>query len=136
MYYNYIDIPATAPDRLTVGAESGVGAQGVIGIQRYYDGFGTHPSSDSVLTPVIETGESANVKVNFDASVSLKDVPALSAEATSGEAVTISTDGAYDGAGRAWITYAQVSSGTQSYDAFMRKLTWWVVSLRKSSVIQ
>ncbi|WP_241970253.1 PKD domain-containing protein [Pseudidiomarina aquimaris] len=119
VYYNYIDIPTTAPDRLTVGAESGVGAQGVIGIQRYYDGFGTHPSSDSVLTPVIETGESANVKVNFDASVSLKDVPALSAEATSGEAVTISTDGAYDGAGSAWITYAQVSSGTESYDAFL-----------------
>ncbi len=119
VYYNYIDIPATAPDRLTVGAESGVGAQGVIGIQRYYDGSGTHPSSDSVLTPVIETGERANVKVNFEASVNLKDVPGLSAEATSGEAVSISTDGVYDGAGSAWITYAKVSSGTESYDAFL-----------------
>lgn len=119
VYYNYIDIPTTAPSLLTVGAESGVGAQGVIGIQRYFDGTGVYPSSDEVLTPVVETGENASVKVNFDLDVNLKDVPNLSGEGASGEAITIPLNGAFDNAGRAWITYAEVSSGTQSYDAFL-----------------
>lgn len=119
VYYNYVDIPATAPSNLTVGAESGAGAQGVIGIQHYFDGTGVHPTSDQVLTPVVKTGESASVKVNFDLDVNLKDVPNLSAEGNSGESIVVPLNGAFDDAGRAWITYAEVSSGTESYNAFL-----------------
>lgn len=119
VYYNYVDIPTTAPSALTVGAESGAGAQGVIGIQHYFDGSGVHPASDQVLTPVVKTGERAQVKVNFDLDVNLKNVPDLSAEGNSGEAITIPLNGAFDNAGRAWMSYAEVSSGTASYDAFL-----------------
>ncbi len=119
VYYNYIDLPTAAPERLTIGAESGAGDRGVIGVQHYYDGSGSYPSDGDVLTPTVEAGEKANVKVNFDLTTNLGDVPELSAEVESGEPVTISAADAFADLGREWLTYAEVSSGTETYDAFL-----------------
>lgn len=136
VYYNYIDIPTVAPDRLTVGAESGVTDRGVIGVQHYYDGSGSYPSSGEVLTPTLEAGEKANVRVNFELTVNLSDIADQSAEATAGETVTIPIGDAYAEAGRAWLTYAQVSSGTQSYDAFLAQKVEVAGNIRTEIVTQ
>lgn len=119
VYYNYIDLPTVAPEQLTIGVESGVGNRGVIGIQHYYDGAGSYPSSGDVLTPVVAAGDKAKVLVDFNLAADLGDIPMLEAETESGSPVTIPVGDAFAELGRAWLTYAEVSSGTDSYDAFL-----------------
>ncbi|MBY6063621.1 S8 family serine peptidase [Pseudidiomarina sediminum] len=120
VYFNYIDLPTQAPGRLTIGAESGADALGVIGAQRYFNSIGSYPTSGTVLQPKLMRGERASVEMAFDLVVdTIADAPDIDLSIGLDTSVTVDPSDNLSHLGRDLLSLLTVTSGDQSYNAVL-----------------
>lgn len=120
VYFNYIDLPTNEPAQLTIGAESGADALGVIGTQYLYNQSGTYPTSGTVLQPQLQRGERASVDMAFDLVVdTIADAPDIDLSIALNSSVTVDPSQNLTHLGRDLLSLLTVTSGDQSYNAVL-----------------
>lgn len=114
IYYNYIDMGA-APEFATVGVES---ADGTFGLQSFYDGEGTFPTSGTSVRAYTLTGDKASVNVEYTLDVPfLAEAADVNLTVLKNNPVTTDQTALVESAGFEFLNLVTVTSADEEYSA-------------------